>query len=223
MNPATTRRIIVCDDDARMRNHLKLILKDKYDVSLAKDGEDLLFHLAQDSAFDLIFLDNNMPVVTGLEALPQIKKYHPEITVVMISGDSGIKEECLSLGASYFISKPLPSIKEIQEKITEILSKIPISEKVSKRNLGTLNSQFHELIERINAINLLSADSVDQVVFKNIDSLSKEELIKILNEFISQHKMIEEEVFKADKGVKIIKAYLLANKVDFEKRIKFEE
>ena len=115
MNMTVRKKILVCDDDKRQRESLQSILKYDYDVSTALNGQDALDYLTLDPTFDLVLLDNNMPEMTGLEALPIIKKKFPHIKVVMISGDN-IKNSSLELGALEFLSKPV-DLKEMMEML----------------------------------------------------------------------------------------------------------
>ena len=120
-NKNPRQRIFVCDDDVKLRSGFESMLGYTYDVSGASNGQELLEGLAQDSNFDLILLDNNMPGMPGIEVLPKLREKYPHIKVVMFSGDKGIKGDCLSAGSSAFIEKPA-SIQEVSRIISDVLS-----------------------------------------------------------------------------------------------------
>lgn len=72
------------------------------------NGEEAIT-LYEDHQPDVVFLDINMPIIDGFEALERIRAINPEALVVMISADrqKSTKEKVLSLGASAIISKPI--------------------------------------------------------------------------------------------------------------------
>jgi len=119
MNMTIRKKILVCDDESRQRETLRSILEHDYDISTALNGQDALDYLTLEPTFDLVLLDNNMPEMTGLEALPIIKKKFPHIKVVMISGDN-IRNISTELGALEFLSKPV-DLKEIMEVLKKHL------------------------------------------------------------------------------------------------------
>ena len=78
-NKNPRQRIFVCDDNVKLRSSIESILGYTYDVSGASNGQELLDGLAQDSNFDLILLDNNMPGMPGMEVLPKLGEKYPHI------------------------------------------------------------------------------------------------------------------------------------------------
>ena len=57
----------------------------------------------------LLFLDVNMPVLSGLDALPKIRAISPSTVVVMVTGDTSraLVEQAARLGARGYIAKPV--------------------------------------------------------------------------------------------------------------------
>ena len=102
-------RILVVDDDPLFRELVSDVLQvEHYSVDLAGSGQEALERIA-DNPPDLLLLDVSMPEKSGLQVLATVKKEKPDITVVMISGQSTIKEavEAIKLGAYDFIEKPV--------------------------------------------------------------------------------------------------------------------
>jgi len=102
-------RILVVDDDPLFRELVSDVLQvEHYSVDLAGSGQEALERIA-DHPPDLLLLDVSMPEKSGLQVLAAVKKAKPDITVVMISGQSTIKEavEAIKLGAYDFIEKPV--------------------------------------------------------------------------------------------------------------------
>ena len=79
-------QILWVDDEIDLLQPYIIYLKGKnYDVHTASNGEDALDMLREGGAFDIVFLDENMPGMSGLETLQEIKRLHPELPVVMIT------------------------------------------------------------------------------------------------------------------------------------------
>ena len=78
-------RILWVDDQIDLlRSHVIFLTEKGYDVSTVTNGEDAIEEVKQ-SNYDLIFLDEMMPGLGGLETLQQIKEIKPNIPVVMVT------------------------------------------------------------------------------------------------------------------------------------------
>ena len=85
-------RILWVDDEIDLLQPYIIYLKGKnYEVVTASNGEDALALVESQKSkvdsrpFDIVFLDENMPGMSGLETLQEIKRIHPEVPVVMIT------------------------------------------------------------------------------------------------------------------------------------------
>ena len=77
--------ILWVDDEIDLLQPYIIYLKSKnYDIVTATNGGDAIDALAN-AVPDIVFLDENMPGMTGLETLQEIKRLHPEVPVVMIT------------------------------------------------------------------------------------------------------------------------------------------
>ena len=104
------KRILVVDDAPQIRDGLeKLLTGAGFEVVLAADGDDG-FAEAQDTAFDLIIADVNMPRVGGIEMLELIRKETPNTkTPAFILTTESLKkhsERFRSIGSAIWIVKP---------------------------------------------------------------------------------------------------------------------
>ena len=107
--------ILVVDDERNIRSSLEGILKDEgYRVRGVPTAEDLLKQVAQ-GVPDLVILDVWLPGIDGLQALEEVKRLHPQLPVIMISGHSTIETavKATRLGAYDFIEKPLSLEKTV--------------------------------------------------------------------------------------------------------------
>jgi two-component system, NtrC family, nitrogen regulation response regulator NtrX len=102
-------RILVIDDDAAIRDSLRMILEYQgYSVMLAATGEEGAA-LVEREAPDLVFLDIKMPGMDGLEVLQRITHLTDVTPIVVMSGHATISTavEATRLGAFDFVEKPL--------------------------------------------------------------------------------------------------------------------
>ena len=89
--------ILWADDEIDLLKPHVLFLEEKgYQVSEFNNGEDAI-EAVQEADFDIIFLDENMPGLTGLQVLTRIKTLRPHIPVVLItkSEDETIMDEAI--------------------------------------------------------------------------------------------------------------------------------
>ncbi|MCD6292337.1 MAG: sigma-54-dependent Fis family transcriptional regulator [Deltaproteobacteria bacterium] len=103
------KTILIIDDEPAIRQSMSDIFSDEgYSVICAEDGSDALSLLEKETP-DLIFLDIWRPDSDGLKLLPGLKKEHPQVPIVMISGHGTIETavQATKMGAFDFIEKPL--------------------------------------------------------------------------------------------------------------------
>ena len=105
-------RILWADDEIDLLKPHILFLQNKgYEVSTTTNGQDAL-DLVRSESFDIIFLDENMPGLSGLETLSAIKEISPATPVVMItkSEEENIMDQAIgSKIADYLIKPVLPT------------------------------------------------------------------------------------------------------------------
>ena len=104
-------RILICDDEEGIRESLKLILSDHYDLVLTEDGPQCLDFLDKVKNLRLVLLDIKMPQINGLEVLEHIKEKRPDLKVIVVTGYQSVEmaSEAIHLGASGYITKPFKS------------------------------------------------------------------------------------------------------------------
>jgi DNA-binding response OmpR family regulator len=106
-----SQRILVVDDEAQIRELLNIYLKKQgYDVYTAATADETLTILKQ-GPIDLVVLDISLANEDGLKLLEDIKKDHPQLRVVMLTGMGFVEdllEEAHAKGADGYVSKVLP-------------------------------------------------------------------------------------------------------------------
>lgn len=110
--PENPVRILVVDDSAVIRGFVSRALSDTPALALVgsvSDGAQALEFLKRNQV-DVIILDIEMPVMTGLQALPEIIRIAPDARVVMsstlTSEGAEVTVRALALGAADYVTKP---------------------------------------------------------------------------------------------------------------------
>src|SRR5918999_1158074 len=101
-------RILLIDDDAGIRDSMRMPLEyEGYEYLAAGSAEEGI-GLVQRESPDIVFLDVKMPGIDGMEALNRIKAFNENVPVVMISahGTASLGAEATRRGAADFIEKP---------------------------------------------------------------------------------------------------------------------
>jgi two-component system chemotaxis response regulator CheY len=114
-------RILVVDDSALARRMIRQILESAgYEVEEAADGAQALERYFL-NRHDLVFLDNVMDRMYGLEVLVKFRELNPDVRVIMATADvqTSTKDEAKAAGASAYITKPFN-----KEKVLQLVSSI---------------------------------------------------------------------------------------------------
>ncbi|MEW6674591.1 MAG: HD domain-containing phosphohydrolase [Nitrospirota bacterium] len=100
-------KILIVDDELGPREAIRMILKDRYDVTTASGAREGFSHLAK-NRFDLIVLDIKMPDMDGITALKEIKRMYPDTEVIMITAYASIEtaRSAIRFGALDYLIKP---------------------------------------------------------------------------------------------------------------------
>jgi CheY-like chemotaxis protein len=116
-------RILIVDDNGVLIRSLAFILEEiGYSVVAATTGLDALGHLNSPAEFDLLITDLAMPDMEGLELITLLKKSHPDLPVVALSGSVEGLVLAKQLGLKYAIAKPCKR-SEVLETVESALSK----------------------------------------------------------------------------------------------------
>lgn len=133
-------KFFIVDDDTFCANIYEqyLIGISHTDITYYNNGNDCLNNL--DKKPDIIFLDHNMDGITGFEVLKKIKRYDPNIFVVMISGQENIKTavDALKYGAFDYLVKD----NNVNDKITVIIDKIIAIKEIIRKSNPTVLQRF---------------------------------------------------------------------------------
>lgn len=103
-------RVLIIDDEENIRQMLRLTLETAaYEVGEAEDGMEAFAILGGDPAWNVILLDQRLPLMEGTEVLRRIKVLAPQARVVMMTAFASVElaVQAMKLGATDFLRKPL--------------------------------------------------------------------------------------------------------------------
>ena len=121
-------RILVVDDEEGIRESLRLILEDHYEVEFAEDGQAAYARLAREQ-FDLALLDIKMPKLDGLQVMKRLKEMKtaiPPILILTAYQCVEVAKEAVKLGATDYLPKPFERdelLKAVRDALHEATTK----------------------------------------------------------------------------------------------------
>ena len=138
-------RLLIVDDEPRIRSSLGGLLRDEgYVVDSCESGERGL-ELLQKEGFDVVLLDVVLPGMDGLEALERIRKITDRTKVLMMSGQADISMavRATKLGALDFFEKPL-NPDRVLLALKNIVDRMVLEQRVD--SLESMVDQEREMI-----------------------------------------------------------------------------
>jgi two-component system, OmpR family, phosphate regulon sensor histidine kinase PhoR len=155
-------RILIIDDEPRIRDACTLVLSDKgFDVAAASDGEQGL-QMIKEKHYDIVLVDLMMPTISGFDVLSEVRDHHPDTVVIVITGYATLEHsiEAMKKGAFDFIPKPftpdqLRAVVDKSLRYTSALQDIADSKSrlgvmVNSLTDGVMTTDARKLIVQVN-------------------------------------------------------------------------
>ena len=150
--------ILWADDEIDLLKPHILFLQEKgFNVETANNG-DAAIELVNSQNFDIIFLDENMPGLTGLETLNEIKNISPDIPVIMITKSEAedIMDAAIGSKISDYLIKPVNP----NQILLTIKKNIDNKRLITEKTTSAYQSEFQKLGMLINE-SLTYSDWID--------------------------------------------------------------
>lgn len=154
-------KILWADDEIDLLKPHVMFLEGKgHEVITTNSGNEAIDEITA-SNFDIVFLDENMPGLTGLETLENIKKDHPNLPIVMItkSEEESIMDEAIGGRIADYLIKPVNPNQILLSLKKNLEGKRLVSEKTT----SGYQQEFREI----------AMDLQDQMGFQEWDSMYK--------------------------------------------------
>ena len=158
------RSVLIVDDEVGARESLKMILKNDYEVFLAKNAEEAFLQVKTHSP-DLILLDIILPDLDGLKVLEKIRQNDPDMIVIMITATKTVKTavEAMKLGANDYVTKPF-DVDELRLIITRSLSTKALEQEVKYRR--------EEMDKNFDFGNIIGKSKLMKEIFKVVKQIA---------------------------------------------------
>lgn len=142
-------KILWADDEIDLlKPHIMFLESKGYKVTAVNNGSSAVEKSEEDD-FDIVFLDENMPGISGLEALSRIKKIKPYVPIVMItkSEEEYIMEEAIGSNIADYLIKPVNP----NQILLSLKKNLDQTKLVSQKTNSNYQQEFRELGMQLNA------------------------------------------------------------------------
>ncbi len=152
-------KILLADDEIYLlKPHILFFIEKGYDVLSTQSGDDAL-DILDEERVDIVFLDENMPGLSGLETLERMKAKYPSLPIIMItkSEEEYIMEEAIGSKISDYLIKPV-NPKQI---LLSLKKNLDTSRLVSEKATSKYQQEFRE-------IGMMLGDRLDEADWKEL-------------------------------------------------------
>jgi len=156
-------KILWADDEIDLlKPHIFFLQEKGYEVTPVVSGQDAI-DSCREQSFDIIFLDENMPGLSGLETLTLIKQFNPDVPIVMVtkSEEESIMNQAIGNKIADYLIKPV-NPNQLFLSIKKNLHKTNI---ITEITTTTYQQEFNRIAFQINQTNTAS-DWID--IYKKI-------------------------------------------------------
>ncbi len=212
----------VDDEIDLLKPHILFLQQRNYEVTTCQSGTEAI-DIIKDQNFDIVFLDENMPGLTGLETLSEIKEKQANLPVVMItkSEEEYIMEEAIGSKIADYLIKPvnpnqiLLSLKKNLDHTRLVSDKTTTSYQQEFRKiameLAIVNSheEWIELYQKLIYWEIQLEDIEDHAMFEILES-QKSEANHQFGKFIERN---YEDWFQSNENAPVLSHTLFKEKV----------
>ncbi|NNK39589.1 MAG: response regulator, partial [Winogradskyella sp.] len=146
-----TINILWVDDEIDLlKPHILFLEQKNYVVTTCQSGTEAL-ELIADKSFDIVFLDENMPGLTGLETLHELKEKRANLPVVMItkSEEEYIMEEAIGSKIADYLIKPVNP----NQILLSLKKNLDLSRLVSEKTTSNYQQEFRKIAMDLAMVN----------------------------------------------------------------------
>ncbi len=140
----------VDDEIDLLKPHIFFLEKKDYTISTATNGVDAL-EMIDETRFDVVFLDENMPGLSGLETLVQIKEKRRNLPIIMItkSEEENLMEEAIGNQIADYLIKPLNP----NQILLSLKKNLDHSRLVSEQTTSNYQQEFRKIAMEMMDVN----------------------------------------------------------------------
>ena len=141
------------DEIDLLEAHILFLSQKGYNITKAHSGQDAIA-LLKDTNFNIVLLDENMPGMSGIEVLSEIKQDQPRLPVTMItkSEEENIMEEAIGAKIADYLIKPVNP----NQILLSLKKNLDASKLVTEKTITTYQQSFRQL-----STDLMQAESLN--------------------------------------------------------------
>ena len=192
--------ILWADDEIDLlKPHILFLEQKGYEVVTSNNGDDAM-DLIRERPFDIVFLDEHMPGMSGIETLAEIKAIYPNLPVVMItkSEEESIMEDAIGSKISDYLIKPVNPNQILLSLKKNLENKKLISEKTTMAyqqefrtigmdiSMGLNHDEWVEMYKRLVRWELDLEKTTDDNVL-DILNMQKTEANQVFSKYIEKN------------------------------------
>lgn len=175
-------KVLWVDDEIDLlKPHILFLEQRNYDVTTAQSGTEALEEIKNNN-FDIVFLDENMPGLTGLETLAEIKERQASLPVVMItkSEEEYIMEEAIGAKIADYLIKPVNP----NQILLTLKKNLDHSRLVSEKTTANYQQEFRKIAMDLSMVNSIEEwkDLYQKLVYweLELESIQDTAMVEIL-------------------------------------------
>ena len=142
------KALVVDDNELNIKVASTLLKKYNFTIDSCTNGQDCIKKLLQDDSYDIIFLDDMMPRMSGREVIKKLRQAEDfNIPTIALTANAieGMKEEYLACGFDDYLSKPIEKV-ELERVIKTYLNKM-VNDNVASTSSTEISSALSLSIE----------------------------------------------------------------------------
>lgn len=177
-------KILLLEDDHLLSKILTKHLSLEYNVTPVYDGDRAL-ELVEEKKFDLLILDSNVPGITGLDLIRELRSYSNTTPIIMITAyqDTTHLKKAFTHGCNDYIKKPF-ELDELDMRIDNITRTFNIEQEqlINVGNGILFDALHHQLVKAHKTFSLAKKESelLNYLATNKTRTVSKEELTQNL-------------------------------------------
>ena len=175
-------KILWVDDEIDLlKPHILFLEKKNYDVTTCNNGQDAI-ELFEENNFDVVFLDENMPGLSGLETLSELKEKKSSVPVIMItkSEEEYIMEEAIGSKIADYLIKPVNP----NQILLSLKKNLDHSRLVSEKTTLDYQKEFRKIAMDMAMVNSFEdwADLYKRLIYweMELENIEDQSMVEIL-------------------------------------------
>ena len=205
-------QILIVDDEDFMRGAVLEVLRRANHVAMTASSAKEAIDIVSNRSFSVIITDVKMPGMDGIELFRELKKRHPETSVIIMTGFPDLEDavEVIKEGAVDYLQKPFPP-----DRLVELVNQfIEVPDNHNDKNLKNIITQDEQMLRILDKVRTVAPSNAPVLVqgetgtgkeliaqaLHNLSFRTKSGQMVALNCAAIPENLLESEMFGAEKG-----------------------